>query len=376
MMSLGFPRLQVTGETGMDCSSAERIAAAIERWLLESETQILAGPESGGVAGTLDADGRPLFLYPEAAGYYLRWLVFLAESAGTSAMVEDRARLTATWICRWLDHGGLRTRSYLVPNGHDWRIHATFAFDVGMVWRGMAAAGDLLPGHDSVLARLSGELRRFISGSGFMACRQVAGSSQELPQRWSTQPGPYQMKISAPLLRANVSYIPEDLRRTAASSYRFWRERLEVDTPVDEPHPLFYALEGLLHAANSACDPGALDLAARIYSSLLEESNIPTWLDPASKSTRSDVLAQALRMGSALLASGRLEDTDIREHLSRIACRLSAYVSPAGAVSFMAGAERPVYNTWAAMFAHQAFCYYAASLRGEPLERRWIELLV
>lgn len=360
----------------MDHTSAAQLAATIGRWLLESEAQIRTGPEWGGVAGTLDAHGRPEFLYPEAAGYYLSWLAFLQELGHSKPLLESRARPAAAWVSRSIDRGDLRTRRYLIQNGHDWRNQAVFAFDLAMVWRGMVAAHDLLDRRwQGPLVRLPEELQRFIAGGGLLAYRPVAEGSSTLPQRWSTQPGPYQLKIALPLLAMPGSSVPEPLRLTATCVYRYWRNRLATNAPADEPHALFYALEGLLHAAACGYDPDAWNLAARIYTALLRERQLATWLDPAG-SARSDVVGQALRLGAALLASGQLRGPAVRKQLDQLAQRLAMYVSAGGAVWFTTGPQHPFLSTWSAMFAHQALCYFAAAIRGEPLPRRWIELLV
>ena len=79
----------------MDCASAICLADAIQQWML-ARAQIHSGRERGGVAGLIRADGRPEFLYPEAAGYYLTWLAFLLECGHSRAVLASRARLAAS----------------------------------------------------------------------------------------------------------------------------------------------------------------------------------------------------------------------------------------------------------------------------------------
>ena len=92
----------------------------------------------------------------------------------------------------------------------------------------------------------------------------------------------------------------------------------------------------------------------------------------------SDLLGQALRIGSILMSHGFLRGEVWKEHLSRVAEELRGYVSSAGAVAFdrREGRNRPHWNAWSAMFACQAFFFWETSLAGKPVEPRLIRLLV
>ena len=67
---------------------------------------------------------------------------------------------------------------------------------------------------------------------------------------------------------------------------------------------------------------------------------------------RSDVLAQALRVGALLRASGRLRGDGPKRGLDELAAALVRHVRPDGGVAFAAGQDRA--NAWCAMFALQA----------------------
>ena len=117
----------------MRASSVERSAVAaqrIEQWLLTSPIQLAGGAHDGSIAGTLDAEGRPTFVYLEITGYYLTWTAWvaagdgcLAESAG---LAEQRARRALGWLERVVE--GQRvppTRLHLLDsNVSDWRNSA------------------------------------------------------------------------------------------------------------------------------------------------------------------------------------------------------------------------------------------------------------
>ena len=72
------------------------------------------------------------------------------------------------------------------------------------------------------------------------------------------------------------------------------------------------------------------------------------------------MVAQALRVGALLRASGRLRGAGSSRGLDGLAEALVPHVRPDGGVAFTAGQERA--NAWCGMFAHQALVLAA---RGE-----------
>jgi len=99
-----WPRLE-TKDFVMTIGSArplEDAARRIEGWLLESGAQLRTGPHRGGVAGWLDRDGRPKFVYLEITGYYLTMAAWLAGGAASSeerrAMALEHGRQAVDWM--------------------------------------------------------------------------------------------------------------------------------------------------------------------------------------------------------------------------------------------------------------------------------------
>ena len=85
---------------------APRVLAS---WLLNGGVQLTRGPHAGGVVGSVDADGRPAYVYPEITGYYMQWLAWLAAGDGVTASADPPCRHgtalaggldPATRICR------------------------------------------------------------------------------------------------------------------------------------------------------------------------------------------------------------------------------------------------------------------------------------
>src|SRR5690242_5315974 len=114
----------------------------MEKWLLTSGIQLPAGPEKGAVAGWLTDQGQPEYAYMEITGYYLSTMAFMAmrdESKRAEAIAAAQNALD--WLNHYISRGDLPpTRKFLIESSQeDWRNAAVFAFDLGMVIRGLAA---------------------------------------------------------------------------------------------------------------------------------------------------------------------------------------------------------------------------------------------
>ena len=68
---------------------------------------------------------------------------------------------------------------------------------------------------------------------------------------------------------------------------------------------------------------------------------------------RLDVMAQTLRIGSSLAASG-IDVAIERGPLELLSREVASCVTPHGALPFDRSTPRPQYNTWTAMFAEQS----------------------
>jgi len=362
------------------------LAEAIENWLLTSEVQLASGPHQGGVAGWLTDAQTPAFVYPEITGYYLTWLAFghSRQSNGHHNRVA-KAQRALQWLCGQIEsHQRLPTRVYLSPEGEDWRNRACFAFDWAMVIRGAAAARELLNSPEIDILISSGleflgrcctpdhDLRPFDLNN--------QGGSATLPERWSSRPGPYLLKVAAALQLAcqeSLKGAPSESCRQLVSR---WSNVPTLSRAARELHSLFYSVEGMLLLG--VCQPGSnyWKLAAERFEQLLEGEVRNTHRSSAHDffEAQSDLLGQALRIGSILMSHGFLQGEVWKEHLSKVAEELRGYVSSAGAVAFdrREGRNRPHWNAWSAMFACQAFFFWETCLAGQPVEPRLIRLLV
>lgn len=339
---------------------AEAAVQQIEDWLLNSGIQPGGGPGRGGIAGWLDGDGLPEFVYLEITGYYLTAMAWLASGTACSADNIDtasrRARLAAGWMASVFDEESAPpTRLYLSGHRFDWRNNAVFSFDLAMAARGIASASRLVgwPEHQRTLRAVCGWLDRISSGSDIISSHElVVGDATTMPDRWSTRAGPHHLKAAAAVLRLPKGVVCEAMAVTARRTCDRWAKSFAEDGwPCQELHAALYALEGMLLGARAL---GDLAAAERVFVRIMElqgpDGTLPATV--AGGTVRSDVLAQALRMGLLLRARGYLSERHWSVKLDLLTDALLRFVRSDGGVLF--ALDQPVVNTWCAMFAHQA----------------------
>lgn len=361
------------------------ISRAIQSWLLGPEVQFADGLHRGGVAGWFDESGDAVFLYPEITGYYLTWLAFLAHAFGLTDELTRHANDAISWISYQFADGRVPpTRTYLTcSETGDWRNCGSFAFDLAMIARGVAAVRDLADDRERtrLLAELLDRLLPFCTERGsFQAFRLHSPFHSDAPPRWSCNHGPYQAKVATAVLSINtVSPVPDQLQFTAAAAYSRWREYSRLNT-LEGDHSAFYHLEGLALAGVNGWDPGAWPLAKDAYLKIIGMRNPAARMAPyfngSASENRSDVLAQALRIGCILRSKAGLDSPAFDRKLQYLADVLQQFVTDDGAVLF---SQSPPYrhkNVWSSMFAHQALSFYDVVAGGNSLEDRWLQLLV
>ncbi|MBT2453659.1 hypothetical protein [Streptomyces sp. ISL-86] len=355
-------------------------AARLRAWLLD-HPRITEGPHTGGVVGDT---GNDAYVYPEIAGYYLTWLAFLAtaESAAEPAIERaDAARIADARdaAVRWLNGelrrpDGPRTRCHLTTTPEtaaDWRNHARFTFDLGMVHRGAAAGTG--PGTAALLARTAELLDGMRDADGsWLGCRPH-GSSAPLPERWSTAPGPHLLKVAGGVLALAAPDHTRTVLEAARETLARHAPELKAGLPTMS-HPALYALEGLLQAEAAGYREHHEELLHGYHLLAAQPGGVPReYVARPDSRVRSDVVAQLLRVGCVLADRGELDETE-RAALDRLAALLADRVGPTGALPFEDGSAHG--NTWCAMFAHQALVFHARLTEGRPIPDAWVRLLV
>jgi hypothetical protein len=363
------PRVTSSSDTLRDA------ARRIERWLLRSPVQLADGPHAGGIAGWLDSDGRAVFVYLEITGYYLTTMAWLlaggACEAASNLVARERGRSALDWLHRTTSSGALPpTRLPLMDEAEtDWRNNAVFTFDLAMAMRGVAAFTDVA-GRDgaagpATLRALTNRVEEIRGGRPLLASHRAIGSA-DVPCRWSTLPGPHHLKAAAALLATPVG---PDLAGAAQATWTHWAEQLSNGCPVPEIHPLLYGLEGMAMAVTEPLDR-LETVFRRLMQTQHEDGSLPAETSGGT-AIRSDVLAQALRVGALLRSAGQLPGRAWTARLDLLAERLLEYVRANGSVGF--SHDQDTANAWCAMFAHQALVWHSADAAGNPaLHRRYL----
>jgi hypothetical protein len=180
----------------------------------------------------------------------------------------------------------------------------------------------------------------------------VSGDATTVPDRWSTRAGAHHLKAAAAVLRLPKRLTGDAATAMAQRTCDHWANSFAGDEwPCQELLAVLYALEGMLLRASAQDD---LDVVERVFARLMElqasDGSLPETV--AGGNTRSDVLAQALRMG--LLLRGRLCLTEPiwNDRFDLLTRALLEYIRPDGGVQF--SLDQPISNAWCAMFAQQA----------------------
>ena len=330
-------------------------ASRLRQWLLEGPAQLRGGEHAGGVAGSFDAQGRAGYVYGEITGYYLHWLAGLDGEHGERSR---RAAAAVAWCERQFAQGVPPTRIHLGAAEADWRNDATFLFDLAMLAGGLGRAirHGLVARPDALCGRLGTALAGFVEGGVLVPLRRLRGEAP-LPDRWSTRLDNYEVKAATRVLMlAAVAELPAPVVR-ACEALVAERAPRAAQAPVELLHPTLYYAEGVL-AADESNWPGVAPLLARMLELANEDGALPEAPDVRAV-WRSDVLAQALRVGVFLRAHG-VAGAPGAARLDAMAQALAARVGDDGAIPFRTDAP-PLANAWCAMFAEQALRWHAAS---------------
>jgi hypothetical protein len=347
-------------------AAAELAVSQLQQHLLSGPAQLTAGPQRGGVAGTLSTAGEALYVYGEITGYYLHWLASLNTDRAARAA---KAHAAQAWLQQYLAMSPWPpTRLYLNGQHPDWRNQVLFAFDLAMIAGGLArcAHAQLVELKPALLQSLSHWLQQF-SGDDQLKVIVNKGAVTDLPQRWSSVGGPFTAKTAsrilllakqAPLPAPLVSQCHAQLEHYAALADQF---------PPEMLHPTLYALEGVL-LADQCADLKTAQGLERLLALLADDGSLPEALDSTTV-RRNDIVAQALRL--ALLLEHRLGDTQrfdraIHKLAGRLCSQVQTHgVQADGTLGFAPG--QTTANTWCAMFAEQALRLYVAREQQQPL---------
>lgn len=351
----------------MPCLAALR-SDDLRDWLLFAPIQPPDGPHRGGVAGWLDEAGRPAFVYGEITGYLLTCGRFIARDHD-GVPLRRRIDDAVAWLdAVWRD-APPPTRHYLGPAEPDWRNDAVFSFDGAMIVRG-------LNGLSTERARRTREtvettLLGLVAPDGTLRTHVPRADGRALPERWSTTAGPFQLKTAAAILSASTA---APLRAAAEATARRWTDWYPAHELTGELHPLLYHVEGLLLLGDAGAGSRRWGLAAEIFDEIMarqrSDGDLPSSFSDERAEPRSDVTAQALRIGTLLVEAGYLPGRRLRR-LGGLADALRGYADPRGGVRFRrADAAQRHVNVWCTVFAYQALALFERACEGATIDER------
>lgn len=336
----------------------------IETWLVEGAIQLPPDrSEAGGITGWIEPHGIAGFVYGEITGYYLAWWRFLRAARPA---VADRARDRAVRAFAWLERSFARgpappTFAGDAVSHAGFRNDVVFSFDLAMMFEGVCASEGLVePARRRRLAlRIADALGDFCNdASGILPFRLRDPSASVPPQRWSTGLGPHRIKLAEWLLAAPSALLPQRILEAASVTSRLERDRIARPTTAGSVHAHLYGCEGLLRRGGTR----DVDLAAEVWTRIVDRQSeprwLPDWIEDRRAAGRLDVMAQALRVGSWLQRTGRIDE---RRVLDDLAASILAAQHPSGALPFRCeGTESLHLNVWTSIFSHQALLAYRA----------------
>jgi hypothetical protein len=294
-------------------------SAALER-LIRDLTRV--DPDHPrGLIGCVDGAGAAQYGYPEIAGYWLRFAARLPTPpvAMAESLIDALAALNA-------EHGSLPTRlgwHAALPKAY---AGPRYLFDLVMVYDGLRQwhARHQQPRTIALLNALRHAAEAFADGPTVHAAIGIDSG------HWSATAGPFLLKVAA---RFGAEASP--IARACRAAIPRWLKALATDE-ISSTHAALYAIEGALALGETALARAAFArLRAQFGGSLI-------WPESARGGPlRSDVLAQAVRVASALDAPPAAAIVALIER-----------VDGAGRIAF--APAHPDHPTWAQLFAVDA----------------------
>ena len=354
-------------------------------WILDSKIQ----EENGAFSAWFDKDkGTNSFEYSEITGYGLTTLVFLNDILEETKTIENAGKAMA-----WLEEkamtkeGGILTRNY--REGEERNEKFSFesgnvlAFDTGMVLNGLVNIYNQTK--DEKALNLAKRVAEFLLEKMFdnKKMHAIYNSKEEkvfeAGDKWSTQPGSYHAKISIGLLGLAEITGKKRFEEAAIALCDFaitkqTEEGRFVTNDTNDSthlHPHCYSCEGLLFMGKKLDKEEYVKAVEKGITWAFENQAADGGINPFfdgnwNDNQRSDVLAQVLRIGTALKTEGLL-NTVSNEQFSRLETRLLEMQDESGGFLYgkeLDGQERNCINAWCTMFALQAIAWH----KGETID--------
>ncbi len=352
---------------------------AAQNWLLHSGIQNPDGEHKGAFNSWYDNTKKAYeYAYSEITGYGISTLLFYY-TLTQERIFLDRAESAASWLMHKARHasGGVLTRYFYNKETTfmgSFENEEIFSFDCGMVLNGMTSLYEITKKKEylTFCTRLANFLLTTMQkpdGSFYAVYDAKNNTLIDDGEKWSTQSGCLHAKCAIGLIKLTEATRDETYKNAAKkvcdyslryqqADGRFVTFKKTGDTLF---HPHCYAAEGFYVAGNAFHNNTYLDAARKATSYLfthqLPNGGIPSFYKKNSLITfeRTDILAQALRMG-AIYA----QDVG-KEKLQKLATRLCEFQekknAQKGGFTYGyddTGKQYDHANSWCTMFALQA----------------------
>ena len=347
-------------------------------WILDSGIQ----ESNGAICAWHDLDKeKNSFEYSEITGYGITTFVFL------DAVKKKELFEKAEDARKWLEEKAVtKDGAVLARNYREWEQANEnfsfqggncFAFDAGMVLNGLVNQYNAVKKKEILdLALKIGNflVEKMIENKKSHAVyNSNTGKVLGQENKWSAQPGSYHAKVAIGLLGLERITGEKKFEKAARELCEFALEKQQPEGNFETNsisksthlHPHCYSAEGLLFAGKFLKEDKFVDAAEKATAWAMENQQENGGINAFyngkwNQSQRSDVLAQVLRLATALKAMGRLESVSA-ESLSKLRKRLLEFQHESG--GFLYGTEldlskKNCVNAWCTMFALQAL-YWA-----------------
>jgi hypothetical protein len=261
-----------------------------------------------------------------------------------------------------------------------------FAIDIGSAIRGINA---IIPytDHYSASVELAGDymahLMQMRTPNNALQGYLLIDPDEIIPETWYTQPDAHHLKIVSGFLSLPPRLLDDEPCDVLQKTFTTWCHSFEFAEELTlDLVPTFHFLEGLIVLAMGHYAPGLWEIATTVYKRIMRQQTkrgyLPSNLVDPYPVYRSDVIAQALRVGCILRKYGYLTDDSDDEQLWKLYDSLLDFIGPTGGVSLfpVKGNQGSYWDTMATMYAYQALCLYCRAASRRAITREMFSALV
>ena len=327
----------------------------LDLWLESPAVISLTPPYRGAVAGVVE-NNQSRYWYSEIAGYYLSYIASRAITEKSNLHLKTLTELVINYQQEiWSATLPPPTRLYANQHFFDWRNQGIFIFDIAMLLRGLADVKQIYGETSWDGKQIAYYLTHFFSHpQQLQPVHWLCSKLIDVPIRWSTQTGAYQLKVIAALLRYATSFEKVELTcALLAVGRKLTCEFNAGNFALHNAHSICYALEGALLLQQQL--PLTLTIGKAHIARLADEV---FQARPSDKEVnRTDVVAQLLRLSCC-------QPYFNAQLATKLAKYLQASMLADGGFNFSIEPNtNTTKNTWASLFARQALEYYCQILQ-------------